>query len=135
MVNDLTQMWQEIVARPYGPMAFRFYMQPLMATFFAVRDGLKDARAGKPAYAWAFFTDPEHREERLLETWRSVGKIFILALVLDLVYDLLVLRGLRPIQTVLVATALAIVPYVLLRGPVNRIAKHSRREGSRRRAA
>jgi len=135
MDTEWTRIWHEIAARPYGPMAFRFYMQPLMATFFAIRDGLKDAQTGKPAYLCALFTDPEHRKERARETWKSVGKIFILAIVLDLVYELLVLGRLRPIQTVLVATSLAIIPYVLLRGPVTRIAKRARRGGSHRRAA
>lgn len=115
-------------------MALRFYLQPLMASLFAVRDGLKDARAGKPAYFWALLTEPKHRRERLQEGWKSVGKIFFAALALDLVYQVLVLRGFRPVETVLVATALAIVPYVLFRGPVNRLARLVR-EGFRRRAA
>ena len=58
--------------------------------------------------------------------WRSVGKIFVLALALELVYQILVLHGLRPVQTILVATGLALVPYVLLRGPVNRLARLAR---------
>ena len=34
----------EIVARPDGPFAFRFYFHPLMAAIsFAVRDGIGDA--------------------------------------------------------------------------------------------
>jgi hypothetical protein len=134
MDNELTRLWQEIAARPEGPMALRFYLQPLMASLFAVRDGLKDARAGKPAYFWALLTEPKHRRERLQEGWKSVGKIFFAALALDLVYQVLVLRGFRPVETVLVATALAIVPYVLFRGPVNRLARLVR-EGFRRRAA
>lgn len=123
MSDALTHLWREIVERPDGPMAFRFYFQPLMAMLFALRDGIKDAHVGKPPYFWALFTDPSHRRERLHEGWSSVGKIFILAVVLDTVYQFLVFKGLRPIQGLVVAVLLALVPYVLLRGPVNRIAR------------
>jgi hypothetical protein len=123
-MNDVvTRTFQEIAARPEGPMAFRFYLQPAMAMFFAVRDGVKDARTARPAYFWSLFTDPEHRSEMARDGWKSVGKIFIMAVAMDLIYQLLVLRGLRPIQTVMVAVLVAIVPYLLLRGPVNRVAR------------
>jgi hypothetical protein len=123
-MNDwFAQAWSEIAARPDGPLAMRFYLQPLMASFFAVRDGLKDARSGRPAYLWAIFSDPRHRRELIQDGWTSAGKIFILAAVLDVVYQLLVLHALRPIETVLVAVTLAILPYAALRGPVNRIAR------------
>jgi len=67
--------------------------------------------------------------------WKSVRKIFILAVILDTAYELLVLGAIRPIQTLLVAITLAIVPYVLIRGPVNRIAKAFDRKSPRKRAA
>ena len=122
MDNLLTQAWHEIAARPEGPLAMRFYMQPLMAAFFAIRDGLKDARAGRPAYFWALFTEPSHRSQLVRDGWKSVGKVFLVAVVLDVIYQLIVLHGLRPLQTLLVATLLAIVPYVAFRGPINRAA-------------
>jgi hypothetical protein len=125
----VARFWHEIAARPDGPMAFRFYLQPLMAMFFAVRDGLRDAREGRPAYGWSLFTAHSGQERRTLmhDAWRSVGKVFILACVLDIVYQIIVLKGLRPVETLFVATILALVPYILLRGPVNRLARHSRR--------
>lgn len=132
MADVFTQFWREIIERPDGPMAFRFYFQPLMAMLLAVRDGIKDAHEGRPAYFWALFTDKPHRRELLRSGWSSVGKVCILALVLDTVYQLLVFKGLRPIEGLLVAVLLALVPYVLLRGPVNRLARgllHRRASG------
>jgi hypothetical protein len=122
LVGDvLSQLWQEIVARPDGPMALRFYLQPLMAVIFAVRDGLKDARTGRPPYLWAIFTSPGERGALIRDGWRSVGKIFIIAVVLDTIYQFVVLGGLRPLEGLFVATVLALVPYILFRGPVNRL--------------
>ncbi len=130
-MRSFAEIWREILGRPDGPFAFRFYLQPLMAIFLAVRDGIHDAKAGRPAYLWSLFRDPAGRRERLRDGWRSVEKVFVLAIVLDLLYQLVVLRGVRPLQTLLVAVTLAIVPYVLLRGPANRLFRRL----ARRRAA
>lgn len=121
------RMWREIAARPSGPMAFRFYLQPTMAILVAIHDGLRDAREGKPAYFWSLFADREHRRARLREGWRAVRNIFAIAIAMDVVYQVFVLHGLRPVQAVDVAVLLAIVPYLFVRGPVNRVARQLRR--------
>lgn len=116
-------------------MAFRFYLQPAMAMLFAIRDGVHDAHAGEPAYFWSLFTDREHVRERLRNGWRAVRRVFFLALAMDIVYELVVLKALRPLEGLVIAFTLAVVPYVVLRGPVNRIARlvSHRRENSRAR--
>ena len=86
IVGSVTRGMENLVGRVHGPMGFRLVIQPLMAAFFAFRDGRKDAREGRAPYFWALFTSPEHRRELLREGWKSVGKIFIIALVLDAVY-------------------------------------------------
>src|SRR5213593_38853 len=111
-MNDwVYRLWQEVAERPNGPLAVRFYLQPAMAAFFALRDGLKDAKAGRPAYFWELFSNAPHRRELIHDGWKSVGKVFILAAVLDVVYQLIVLHAVRPVQTLLVATTLALIPY------------------------
>jgi hypothetical protein len=128
MTEDIfTRTWQEILARPTGPFALRFYLQPLMASLLALRDGIRDAQTGQPAYFWAVCFQPECRRELLRSGWQSIAKVFVFACVLDVAYQLIVLKGLRPLQTLLVAVALAIVPYVLIRGPVSRIVRALRR--------
>jgi hypothetical protein len=94
-----------------------------VATIFAVIDGLKDAKAGKPAYFWTLLSTAAHRKELVKEGWKSVGKIFILAIILDVVYQLKVHSTVYPGETLTVALALAIVPYLVLRGPINRIVR------------
>ena len=104
-----------------GPLHFRFIFQPLMAVIFAIRDGRKDGREGRVPYFWALFTDSGHRRDLLRAGWESVGKIFIVALILDAVYQFWVLRRFFAGEALLVALVLAIVPYLLLRGPVSRL--------------
>ena len=118
----LSRFWSEIAARPEGPMAFRFFVQPAVASFFACRDGILDARKHKPAYFWTLFVSSGNRRELLREGWRSAGGVFIMAIVIDLVYQTVVVRGFRPVQAVFVGVLLALLPYVILRGPVTRIA-------------
>jgi len=114
---------QDMVDRVSGPMKFRLLLQPVMASIFAIMAGLKDAKAGKPPYGWALFTDPAHRVDMIKDGWKSVGKVFILAIVLDVVYQIVVLRFVYPGEVIIVAFLLAIVPYLILRGLVNRIAR------------
>jgi hypothetical protein len=119
--------WQRFVENLFGrldgPLHFRFIAQPLMAIIFAVIDGLKDAKAGKPAYFWALLSTAERRKQLVGDGWKRVGKIFIIAIILDVVYQLKVHSTVYPGETLTVAFALAIVPYVVLRGPINRLVR------------
>lgn len=126
--------WQRIVvnlfARLDGPLHFRIIVQPLMAIVFATIDGVKDAKSAKPAYFWALLSSPQHRKELMHEGWKSVGKIFILAIVLDVAYQLKVHSTIYPGETLIVAFVLAIVPYLLLRGPINRLLRLGKKKAS-----
>lgn len=129
------RMWREVAARPSGPMAFRFYLQPFMALLAAVHDGTRDAREGAPAYFWSLFADRAHRRARLREGWRAVRNIFVLAIVMDLLYQAFVLKAFRPVQALDVAVLLAIAPYLFTRGPVNRLVRLVRRRSTRKKVA
>lgn len=120
-------MWDRIghqlIERVSGPMKFRLVLQPCMAAFFAIRAGLADARAGKSPYFWGLLWDHGQRMDMLKDGWKSVGKIFILAIVLDIIYQIIVMRFVYPGEVIIVAFLLAIVPYLILRGLTNRMAR------------
>jgi len=117
-----THSWKTLIGQLHGPLAFRLILQPSVAVILAIRVGLRDSRAGRPAYFWTLLIESEHRKDLLREGWKDVGKIFAVAAVLDVICQLIVLRWVYPGEAVLVATTLAILPYLMLRGPVNRIA-------------
>ena len=123
MEEFLQRFAQGFMSRLEGPFSFRMIVQPLMAVIFAVIDGLKDAKLGKPAYFWAMFGNAEHRRELLKSGWKSFGKIFILGIVLDVVYQLKVHQPLNAGGVIIAALVLAVLPYMALRGPINRIAR------------
>jgi hypothetical protein len=123
----MDDMWirftSDMVARVSGPMKFRLVLQPAMAAFFAIRAGLADARAGRPPYFWALVSGSAPREAMIENGWKSVGRVFILAMALDVVYQLYVSRFVYPGETIIVAFVLAIVPYLILRGLVTRLVR------------
>lgn len=112
---------QDMLGRVDGPLKLRLLLQPLMAAVFAIRSGLRDAREGNPPYFWAVATDASHRREMLRDGWKAVGKVFILALLLDVGYQLYVLGFVYPGEALVVAFVLAVLPYLVLRSLVNRL--------------
>jgi hypothetical protein len=106
-----------------GPMAIRLLIQPIMATIFALRDGLRDARQNRAPYGWSLFMEPEHRGHRLRDGWRSIRTVFFAALAVDVVYQLVQLRWVYLGEALIIAQIVALAPYVLIRGLVNRIVR------------
>ena len=115
--------WDNFLARPNGPLSLRFYVQPTMAGLLALRAGIQDAREGRQGYLWAMLTRPERRLQLLHEGWRGAMTPFLLAIALDCVYQLMTVRFVYPLELLFTATLLALVPYALLRGPFNRLAR------------
>ena len=126
MRDMLLRALLNITDREGGPMTFRIILQPLMASLLAFRAGWKDAQTGRPPYFWTILTDPGQRADLLREGWKSVARVFVLAIVMDLIYQLIVLQWIYPLELILVAILLAVVPYLLIRGPVNRIVSRLR---------
>jgi hypothetical protein len=125
----------DLAGRVSGPLTLRLFLQPAVAAFLAIREGVQDAREGRPPHFWRMVTGPaEARKRRARETWRAVLKVFIMAVGLDCVYQLLVFRWVYPVEAMFTAILLAILPYVVLRGVINRLARtwiHPHGEASR----
>jgi hypothetical protein len=115
--------WENFLARPNGSLSLRFYVQPTMASLLALRAGIQDARQGRQGYLWAILTRPERRLQLLHEGWRGAMTPFLLAIALDCIYQLMRVRFVYPLELLFTATLLALVPYALLRGPFNRLAR------------
>ena len=108
-------------SRPRGPagwtIAFSVHLPATHGYLLPFGTALSALLERKP---FRVITDPAQRREVLLSGWKSVGKVFVLALILDAVYQFKVFRWFYPSQALLVALFLAVVPAcLLLRGPVN----------------
>ena len=121
MEDIFARIWENLADRVSGPMWLRLIIQPSVAIFFAARDGLKDLRAGRPPYLWRVLTQQEHRRDLIRDAWTSIAKVFTMALIADGIYQLIVQRWIYPFEIIIIAFLLAIVPYLLIRGPLNRL--------------
>lgn len=128
MEDWLKQTLEHMLGRMSGPMWFRIILQPLVSLLLGLRAGIEDAHTGRPPFGWAVLSGHTHRRALLKQGWKDIARVFIASIVLDLIYQISVLRWIYPLQAVFVATLLASLPYVLARGPANRLVKlwHSR---------
>src|SRR5215472_8416496 len=82
----------QLIGRIHGPFAFRFALQPIMAGLFAVLDGVKDARLGRPAYFWSVLTHGAEGRALLREGLHRVTRVLVLGVVMDVLYQLIEFR-------------------------------------------
>lgn len=114
---------EQLLGRAGGPLHLRLVLMPTVVTILAIRAGLRDAREGRPAFPGGIFTNPAERRRNLRSGLSDIGKIIIVAVVLDTTYQLVVLRGFYPGQLFILVVACTIVPYVVIRGPVTRLTR------------
>jgi hypothetical protein len=115
--------WEHFLARPQGTFGFRFILQPAVAALIAVRLGINDAKHGRPPFLWAALTRPVYRTQLLHGGWKDIRTPFFVSAILDVVYQLITHRFVYPLELLFTATLLALVPYLILRGLVNRGAR------------
>lgn len=123
ILEMLSRSIEQLLGRAIGPLQFRFFVMPTVVTLIAIRAGLKDARESRPAFLWDVLFNPTQRRRRLLAGWKHVARVFLVAMVLDTIYQVMVLQTFYVMQALIVAVACAILPYVLFRGPTTRLAR------------
>ncbi len=116
------RLWRDLFERPGGPMTFRFILQPVMAAIAAAADGFNDARFSRSPYLWTVLSNPAERSGRLTEGLNATARILLLGVGMDAIYQYRALGAFYPVEALIIAVALAFIPYLLLRGPAARIA-------------
>ena len=120
-LDFLTRSWDDLTSGRHAPLAFRFLLQPAVAAFFAFRAGRQDARDGRPMYMWALVRDRARRRALLREGWGHIWKVFMVAIVMDGIYQFVSVRWFDPGEALIVAVVLAVLPDLVFRSIVNRI--------------
>ena len=121
-LDYFVHFWDRFIGRTGGPLAFRFLFQPLVAVIIAIRSGLRDYREGWPPYLlFPSFFDHSRRREMFRLLLQDVGKVFIVASILDIIYEAIAFRSIRPDHVLKTAFILAVIPYLLIRGLFARI--------------
>lgn len=120
----LDRLRENLINRIHGPLKFRLIAQPAMAAILALRDGIQDERRGDPPYFWSLFTEAHRRSARVRAGLRAIFRMLLLGATVDIVYQLMVLRRVYPGEALIVVMGLVLVPYVVVRGPANRLFRH-----------
>ena len=115
--------WENLLGRIGGPMSFRLLIQPAVAILFAIRAGVNDARQNNPTFLGCALSNPGSWRARMRLSWKDVGTVFIVALVLDSIYQIVAHAGIYTLELLITATVLALVPYMVFRDIVARVAK------------
>jgi hypothetical protein len=126
-MNDLLELIRrgvdELLGRASGPLHLRLFIMPTVVTVLAIRAGLRHAREGRPPFLIALLANPIERPYLIRSALRDVGRVFVIAIVLDTIYQLWVLKAFHVGQSLIVAFVCAIVPYIVVRGPAGLLAR------------
>ena len=125
-IENIERIWDNLLARPSGPLKFRFILQPSVAAIIAIREGLYDARRGRSPFAWTIISNASERSERLREGLNATAKILLFGLAMDTIYQIIVFNAFYPYEALIIAILLAFVPYAVIRGLTLRIARKYR---------
>lgn len=109
---------EDIPKRLTGPGRFRFILQPLVATILGIRNGLADARAGRPAYVYGVLFDRRLRRELLRSALGTLVNLLLMGILMDSVFQWLILGASYPGAALVVGPVLIVAPYTLARALV-----------------
>lgn len=122
IIEMLTTRGEHLFERFNGPLNFRLMVMPLVVTVLAIRSHFRDVREGKPTFLWPFRKTRSECIQVLKTGFKDFGKVFIMACLLDTIYQFIVLKTFYLGELFVVAFVSAVVPYFLVRGPLLRLA-------------
>jgi hypothetical protein len=120
--------FEDLLARLSGAGRLRFILQPTVALVIGMRDGIKDAREGLPPFLLALMSRTVRRCHLLRSALMSVRDLISIAIILDVISQLLIFRRVHPAAALLVGPVLIAVPYASSRALANRFSRKRRRE-------
>jgi hypothetical protein len=124
------QFFADMLARLSGPGRIRFILQPAVAIFFGIRDGVGDARVRRPPFLSALLFHKTYRSELLRGTLASIQVLVSVAIVLDMISQFMIFRRVHLGAALLLGPALIGVPYGVSRALANRAAREHGRPPS-----
>jgi hypothetical protein len=116
--------FEDIPKRLFGPGRFRFFVQPLVAIALGIRDGIADARAGRPAYFYGVLFDPKVRGALLKSSFTTLLNMILFGVLLDSICQWLILGNSYLGAALVVGPVLIVAPYTMSRS-VTRLATPS----------
>jgi hypothetical protein len=110
-------------ARMTGPGKWRFAIQPLVSIALGMRDGIADAKLGKPPYFIRVLLESEGKVYALKHGLKSIAMPLTFGVVLDMILQWVIFQTVFLLPGVIAGTILVALPYALARALSNRIAR------------
>ena len=117
------EFFEDIPKRLAGPGRFRFVLQPTIAILLGIRDGLLDARAGRPPYLYSLLFYHSDRGELLRSGFNTVVNLILMGILLDSIAQWLILGASYPGAAIVIGPVLIMIPYACARALANRVAR------------
>ncbi len=122
------RFFEDLWARLLGPGRLRFILQPTAAILLGVRDGKRNSRVRRPPFLSGLVFRRIHRRDLWRSGISSVRDLVAIAIILDLISQILIFREIHPGAALLLGPPLIAAPYSLSRALTNRIASWRARQ-------
>jgi len=106
-----------------GPGKARFVLQPLVAIALGIRDGIADAKQGKPPYFIRVLFKSERKLFVLKTGLKSIATPLSVGIVFDMVLQWMIFQAVFLLPAMIAGTILVAFPYSIARGLSNRVAR------------
>jgi hypothetical protein len=116
-------VFEGLEARLSGPGKGRFILQPLMSTALGVRDGIRDAKEGKPPYLIRVLSSNEPAFDVVKIGLKSITIPLSLGVILDLILQKIIFNAMYLLPALFAGTVLVAFPYSVARALSNRVAR------------
>ena len=113
MDEYFSEMWN-------GPGRLRFFLQPVLAILLGVRDGVRDAKEGRPPYVWSVVTGTD-RVQQLKRGLKQIALPLGVGFILSLVFQYVIRRVVHVGIAVLFGAVFIAIPYMAARALSNRL--------------
>jgi hypothetical protein len=122
-----------LMARMTGPGKARFVVQPLIGIALGIRDGIEDAKQGRPPYFIQIVFESGHRGRTLKTSLRQISIPLAVGILLDIVFQWVIFHSIVLLGALIAGAILIAIPYAIARGLSNRIATWWHRHSAARR--
>ncbi len=121
MYLSLKNIEYGIGARVTGPMGFRFIFQPLTAVILGIRDGISDAKAGRPPFLAGLIFKANSRKHLFNSACKALFIPVIFGSIFDAIAQWFLFGRVCLVPAILVGIFIMAIPYSFARGLTNRI--------------
>ena len=122
------RFFEDLWARLSGPGRLRFILQPTTAVLLGMRDGKRDSRVRCPPFLSGLVLRRIHRRDLWQSGFSSVRDLVAIAIILDLISQILIFREIHPGAALLLGPVLIATPYSISRSLTNRIVSRRTRQ-------